>query len=37
MFSEDDGVTWSVPAGPFPQLVRPGWKWIGLGPPGIAT
>lgn len=31
--SDDDGITWSVPSGPFPHLTKKIWSWIGLGPP----
>ena len=32
-YSDDDGETWAPPVLQ-PQLVRPTWKWVGLGPPG---
>lgn len=33
IWSDDDGVTWSKPSGPFTNLVKNDWSWIGLGPP----
>ena len=33
MHSDDDGITWSTPTGPYPHLTKKIWNWIGLGPP----
>jgi sialidase-1 len=32
-YSDDDGVTFSLPQ-IIPNVTRPEWKWVGLGPPG---
>eukprot|EP01084_Bolivina_argentea_P106605 190719_1 len=33
MHSNDDGLTWSQPTGPYTHLTKSDWKWVGLGPP----
>ena len=32
-YSDDDGVTWATPE-QVPTATRPGWMWMGTGPPG---
>ena len=33
-YSDDDGLSWAPPVNISSSVVRPGWNWVGLGPPG---
>ena len=33
MYSDNDGITWSIPTGPYHHLMKQDWNWVGLGPP----